>query len=88
MSALERIQEERRTPIRQIRTLDEDVADWRSISHLDVSGNPFECDCRVAWLNELLRESPGLPRPHCHAPEQGRNSIELLKIFLKIFLRF
>ena len=53
----------------KIRTLDEDVADWGSMSHLDLSGNPLECDCHLAWLNELLQESPGLPRPQCRAPE-------------------
>ena len=53
----------------KIRTLDEDVADWGSMSYFDLSGNPLECDCHLAWLNELLQESPGLPRPQCRAPE-------------------
>ncbi len=52
-----------------LESLEEEAADWLRIDHIDVTANPFVCDCSMAWLDQMLREErPDLPKPKCLKP--------------------
>ncbi len=42
--------------------LPESAADWSALEHLDLTGNPFDCDCQIMWLDRFLEERPEMPR--------------------------
>ena len=45
-----------------LRTVHESSADWGALHFVDLTGNPLDCDCELAWLDRLLAEKPHLPR--------------------------
>ena len=50
-----------------LRTVDADVADWNNLSQLDLTGNPLDCNCTLAWLSKFflgrLRNQTHFPNP-------------------------
>ncbi len=40
----------------------ESAADWRALELIDLTGNPLDCDCELAWLDHLLQERTKMPR--------------------------
>ena len=62
-------------------TIPENFADWSTLRYFDVSGNPLNCDCSVAWLSVYLRDNieRGYPATHCETPLEysGTNLVAL-----------
>jgi hypothetical protein len=54
-----------------IHTLEEKLLDWGQLTQLDISGNPFTCDCKLNWLvrNKHPHKFVGADKPRCAEPE-------------------
>ena len=31
-----------------------EIADWTQVSAIDLTSNPLDCDCKLAWLRDVL----------------------------------
>ena len=40
----------------RLSSLDEDSVDWVSMTSLQLAGNPWHCDCRIAWMRTVEDE--------------------------------
>ena len=34
-----------------------DIADWTQVASIDLTSNPLECDCKLAFLRDLLSDT-------------------------------
>lgn len=60
----------------QLGSLDEGLVPWADLQSLDLSENPFVCDCRILWLHRLLvsRNASGQFAPvNCAYPATVRD---------------
>ena len=64
-----------------LQTLDPALLPWTQVKRLQLSGNPLQCDCRLAWLAEALRHVPQ-HNATCHSPSHvsGQQLSELTEL--------
>jgi hypothetical protein len=42
--------------------VDRDLLQWQNIHTLDLGYNPLNCDCKVAWLREVMVQATNTSR--------------------------
>ncbi|XP_033648006.1 leucine-rich repeat and fibronectin type-III domain-containing protein 5-like [Asterias rubens] len=47
----------------------------KELSHLELEGNPLQCDCRLTGLRNWLRNNPPYVEPRCEVPKQHYGAV-------------